>query len=131
MLEKLKLKANTLKEDAFTLYLAVRDPRTPWYVKLFVALVAAYAFSPIDIIPDFIPILGYLDDIILLPVGIALAIKMVPQEVLTECSIRAKETIHEPKPVSRFAGAVVIAIWLFLFILCAVWIKEVAETNDS
>lgn len=129
MLEKLKLKAIALKKDSYALYLAARDPRTPWYVKFFVAGLAAYAFSPIDLIPDFIPILGYLDDILLLPIGIALAIKMVPQQVLVECRLRAKDRINGPKPVSRVAGAVVIAIWLLLFALCAVWVKEVAETN--
>lgn len=127
MLEKLKLKAIALKKDSYALYLAARDPRTPWYVKFFVAGLAAYAFSPIDLIPDFIPILGYLDDILLLPIGIALAIKMVPQQVLAECCLRAHDRINGPKPVSRIAGAVIIAIWMLLIVLCIFWIIAVVK----
>jgi len=127
VLEKLKLKAIALKKDSYALYLAARDPRTPWYVKFFVAGLAAYAFSPIDLIPDFIPILGYLDDILLLPIGIALAIKMVPQQVLVECRLRAQDRINDPKPVRRVAGAVIIAIWMLLIALCVFWIIEVVK----
>ena len=127
MLEKLKLKAIALKKDSYALYLAARDPRTPWYVKFFVAGLAAYAFSPIDLIPDFIPILGYLDDILLLPIGIALAIKMVPQQVLAECRLRAHDRTNGPKPVSRVAGAVIIAIWMLLIVLCVFWIIAVVK----
>ena len=85
------------------------------------ACVVAYAFSPIDLIPDFIPILGYLDDLILIPVGIALAIKLVPDSVLTDCRARAQEIMQKGKPVSRVAGAVIVLIWLMLVILCIVW----------
>ncbi|MCL5612169.1 MAG: YkvA family protein, partial [Chloroflexi bacterium] len=75
MLDKLKQRARTLKHETIALYFAFRDPRTPWYAKIFAALVVAYAFSPIDLIPDFIPVLGYLDDLILVPAGIALAVR--------------------------------------------------------
>ena len=121
MLTKLRQWANHLKGETFVLYLAARDPRTPWYAKLLVACVVAYAFSPIDLIPDFIPILGYLDDLILIPVGIALAIKLVPDSVLTDCRARAQEIMQKGKPVSRVAGAVIVLIWLMLVILCIVW----------
>ena len=117
----LKQRAHQLEAEIFALYLAARDPRTPWYTKLLVAGIVAYAFSPIDLIPDFIPVLGYLDDLILLPIGIALAIKLVPQQVLAECRARAQETIQNGKPVSRVGGAVIVLIWLVLAALCLVW----------
>lgn len=85
LLENLKQRARGLKAETFALYLAARHPRTPWYAKLFVAGIVAYAFSPMDLIPDFVPVLGYLDDLILLPLGIAVAIKMIPASVLAEC----------------------------------------------
>lgn len=88
----------------------------------------AYAFSPIDLIPDFIPILGYLDDLVLIPMGIALAIKLVPPSVLAACRARAQEVMANDKPVSRIAGAVVVIIWLALAAalatLCSVWAYE-------
>lgn len=85
LLEKLKQRARHLKVETFALYLAARHPRTPWYAKLLVAGIVSYAFSPIDLVPDFIPVIGYLDDLILVPLGLALAIRMVPDPVLTEC----------------------------------------------
>ena len=121
LLEGLKKRARRLKAETFALYLAARDPRTPWYAKLLVAGIAAYAFSPIDLIPDFVPVLGYLDDLILIPLGIALAIKLVPPAVLAECRTRAQEAMQNGKPVSRIAGAVIIVIWLLLAMLCIVW----------
>lgn len=124
MLKKLKRRAHQLKSETFALYLAARDPRTPWYAKLLVAGVAAYAFSPIDLIPDFIPVIGYLDDIIIVPLGISLAIRMVPDAVMADCRARAEEATRDGKPVSRAAGVVVILIWLLLATLGAVWMYE-------
>ena len=103
------------------MYLAARDPRTPWYAKLLVAGIVAYAFSPIDLIPDFVPVLGYLDDLILIPLGIALAIKLVPQPVLAECRTRAQEILKNGTPVSWVAGVVIIVIWLILAVFCIMW----------
>ena len=123
-LAELKRRARHLKAETFALYLAARDPRTPWYAKLLVAGIVAYAFSPIDLIPDFVPVLGYLDDLILIPLGIALAIKLIPYSVLAECRARAQETIQNGKPVSRVAGAVIVVIWLALAALCFVWAYE-------
>ncbi len=123
-LARLKQRAQQLEAEAFALYLAARDPRTPWYAKLLVAGIAAYAFSPIDLIPDFVPVLGYLDDLILIPLGITLAIKLVPHQVLAECRARAQETIQNGKPVSRVAAAVIVLIWLVLASLCIVWAFE-------
>ena len=121
LLTELKQRVRHLKAETFALYLAARDSRTPWYAKLLVAGIVAYALSPIDLIPDFVPVLGYLDDLILIPIGIALAIKLVPPQVLAECRARAQETIQNGKPVSRIAGAVIVVIWLALATLCFVW----------
>jgi uncharacterized membrane protein YkvA (DUF1232 family) len=121
LLSKLKQRARHLKAETLALYLVARDPRTPWYAKLLVAGIVAYAFSPIDLIPDFVPVLGYLDDLILIPMGIALAIKLVPHPVLAECRARAQETAQHGRLVSRVAGTVIVAIWLGLAVLCLVW----------
>jgi len=124
LLAELKERARHLKAETFALYLAARDPRTPWYAKFLVAGIVAYAFSPIDLIPDFVPVLGYLDDLILIPIGIALAIKLIPNSVLAECRARAQETMRNEKPVSWVAGAVIVVIWLVLAALCIVWAYE-------
>ena len=106
------------------LYLAARHPETPWYAKVFVAGVVAYALSPIDLIPDFVPVLGYLDDLILIPLGIAVAIKMIPPHVLAECRSRALESTLDGKHASRIAAAVIIGIWLLVAALLAIWAHE-------
>ena len=121
MFEKLKQHAHRLKTETFALYLAAHDPRTPWYAKLLVAGIVAYAFSPIDLIPDFVPVLGYLDDLILIPLGITLAIKLIPNYVMDECRTRAEEASKSGKPASRVAGAIIIVIWVVLAALCIVW----------
>ena len=105
----LKQRARALKAETYVLYLAARHPGTPWYAKLLVAAIVAYALSPIDLIPDFVPVLGLLDDLLLIPLGIALAIRLVPPAVLAECRARAQE---RRKLVSRVAGAVIVVIWL-------------------
>ncbi len=110
-LEKFKEKARTLKREVYTLFLAYKDPRVPWYAKAFSACVVAYAFSPIDLIPDFVPVLGYLDDLVLVPLGIALAIKMIPVEVLVECRERAEAVMAQGKPVNKTAAVVIILLW--------------------
>ena len=124
LLADFKQRVGRLKAETFALYLAARHPGTPWYAKLFVAGIVAYAFSPIDLIPDFVPVLGYLDDLILIPMGIALAVRMVPPAVLAECRARAQEVMSQGKPVSRIAGAVIVAIWIALAVLFAVWAYE-------
>lgn len=124
LLTEFKQRVRRLKAETFALYLAARHPGTPWYAKLFIASIVAYAFSPIDLIPDFVPILGYVDDLILIPMGIALAIRMVPPAVLAECRARAQEVMSEDKPVSRIAGAVIALIWVALAVLLAVWAYE-------
>ncbi|MDH7486794.1 MAG: YkvA family protein [Anaerolineae bacterium] len=109
-----------LKRETYALYLAYRDPRTPWYARLFAACVVGYAFSPIDLIPDPVPILGYLDDLVLLPLGIAVAIRMIPPPVLAECRDRAQAAMEKGQPISWAAAAVIVAIWLLLAALAAI-----------
>jgi uncharacterized membrane protein YkvA (DUF1232 family) len=111
-LETWKARARQIKRDTYALYLAARDPRTPWPARLLAAVVVAYAFSPIDLIPDPIPILGYLDDLVLIPLGIALTIKLIPPDVLAEARVRAQEITS--KPTNWTAAAVILAIWLIL-----------------
>lgn len=108
-----------LKAETLALYYAVRDPRTPWYAKFLAGAVVAYAISPIDLIPDFVPVLGYLDDAILLPIGIWLALRLVPPEALAEARARAAAAVE--KPTSRTAAAVIVLIWVGLAALCAWW----------
>jgi uncharacterized membrane protein YkvA (DUF1232 family) len=121
-LHALKERAGRLKNETFALYLAARHPATPWYAKVLVAAIVAYALSPIDLIPDFIPVIGYLDDLILLPLGFALAVRLIPPAVLAECRLRAHEVLRSGRPVSRVAAAVIIAIWLALGVMVGVWI---------
>jgi len=104
--------ASRLRLEAFTLYLAYKDPRTPWYAKLWTAIVVAYAFSPIDLIPDFVPIVGLLDDLVLIPLGMAIAVKLIPQEVMRESRRLARQRIDGKKPINWIAGSIVIAIWI-------------------
>ena len=112
--------AGRLKSETHALYLAYRDPRVPWYAKLFAALVVGYAFSPIDLIPDAIPVLGYLDDLILVPLGVALAVRMIPEDVLSESRQKAREMVERgERPVSRAAAAVIVVLWLALAVLGA------------
>jgi uncharacterized membrane protein YkvA (DUF1232 family) len=113
-IEGWKQKAKQLKIEVYAIYLAYKDPRVPWYARIFAACVVGYAFSPIDLIPDPIPILGYLDDLILIPLGIALALKMIPEEVLAECREQAQELMTQNKPVNRIAAIVIITIWITL-----------------
>jgi uncharacterized membrane protein YkvA (DUF1232 family) len=115
--------ARKLKRETYTLYLACRDPRVPWYAKALAACVVGYALSPIDLIPDFIPILGYLDDLILVPLGITLALRMIPSPVLTECRERVDEAFPDGKPVSRAAAAIIICLWLVSGGLLFYWLR--------
>jgi uncharacterized membrane protein YkvA (DUF1232 family) len=114
LLAQWKRWAGQLKAETYALYLAYRDPRTPWYARVFAACVVGYAFSPIDLIPDPIPVLGYLDDLILVPLGIVLAVRMIPPAVLSECRQQAQALMEEGKPVNRAAAVAVVAIWLLL-----------------
>lgn len=113
---QIKTWAKNLKRKIFILYFACKDKRVPWYAKTFTAGVVAYAFSPIDLIPDFVPILGYLDDIIIVPLGIMLALKIIPINVIAECEMQAEEMLKNGKPKNWVAGSLIIIIWS-LFVL--------------
>ncbi len=117
MLEKLKTTAKRLKRDVMTLYFVARDSRTPLYARGLAFLVVGYALSPLDLIPDFIPVLGLLDDIILVPAGIWLVLKLVPKNVLDDARVRALK--QETRPVSLVGAVFMIAIWLIALFVTA------------
>jgi uncharacterized membrane protein YkvA (DUF1232 family) len=112
-----KQRARHLRLETYTIYLALKDPRVPWYARLFAACVVGYAFSPIDLIPDFVPVLGYLDDLILVPLGIAVTIQLIPSDVMIECRARSQAVMAEGKPTNWIAAGVIIAIWLLIVVL--------------
>lgn len=122
LLSSLRQRAARLRRETYALYLAARHPHTPWYAKLLVAGIVAYALSPVDLIPDFIPVLGYLDDLILLPLAIALALRLIPPAVLAVCRQRAAEALRPEAPTNRTAGIVVISLWLVLAVLGGYWL---------
>ncbi len=121
-IEQWKQRAGQLKVEVYAIYLAYRDPRVPWYARIFAACVVGYAFSPIDLIPDPIPILGYLDDLILIPLGIKVALAMIPANVMAESREKAQEVIRQGQPVNRVAAIVIVAIWLLLAALVIAFI---------
>jgi uncharacterized membrane protein YkvA (DUF1232 family) len=118
MLARLREWARLIKRDVVALYLAAGDPRVPWHAKALAACVAGYALSPIDLIPDFIPVLGYLDDLLLVPLGIWLVVSLVPPDVMSECRQRASESLQRPK--SNVAVVAIVAVWVLVAAL-AVW----------
>jgi uncharacterized membrane protein YkvA (DUF1232 family) len=104
--------ARRLKRDALTVWLLARDPRAPWHVKALALCVAGYAFSPIDLIPDFIPVLGYLDDLIIVPLGLWLVVRLTPPALVAELREEAEKRIASGRPVSHMAAAVIVAVWV-------------------
>jgi uncharacterized membrane protein YkvA (DUF1232 family) len=126
MFAKLHQRAQQLKEDSIALYLAGRDPRTPWYAKLLAAAIIGYVLSPIDLIPDFIPILGYVDDLILVPLAIAWAVKMIPPDVLRECRLQARQSRPSSKAAQRVVTLAILAVWSGLILLCLVRLGRMA-----
>jgi uncharacterized membrane protein YkvA (DUF1232 family) len=113
-LTKLKSYAKKLKQNLFVLYLSYKDSRVPWYAKFIAICVVAYAFSPIDLIPDFIPVLGYLDDLIIVPLGISFALKLIPHLIIEENRVKAEEMRQNGKPKNWFVGIIFIVIWVLL-----------------
>jgi uncharacterized membrane protein YkvA (DUF1232 family) len=116
MSKGLKHWARGIKGDVNALYLASRDPRVPWYAKLLAILVAGYALSPIDLIPDFIPVLGFLDDIILVPLGVLLVIRLIPADIMAEH--RRHAAAAQAKPISRIAAAFIVGVWIVSAVIC-------------
>ena len=123
--ESWKQRAKQLRSETYALYLAYKDPRVPWYAKVFAACLVGYVFSPIDLIPDFIPVVGLLDELVVVPVGVILARKMIPNEVLADCQRKSQEVIREGKPVNYMAAIVVIAVWLLFAALAAIVVIRV------
>jgi uncharacterized membrane protein YkvA (DUF1232 family) len=119
MKDRLRDWARVIKSDVHALYLASRDPRVPWYAKVLAVAVADYALSPIDLIPDFVPVLGYLDDVILVPLGIVLVIRLIPPEIMAEH--RELAAAAQELPVSGTAAVVIASIWAASILLC-VWL---------
>jgi uncharacterized membrane protein YkvA (DUF1232 family) len=122
--ETWKQQARQLKVETYALYLAYQDPRVPWYARIVAGGVVAYAFSPIDLIPDFIPILGYLDDLLLVPLGIRLALALIPAAVMAESREKARERLAQGKPVSWAAAGFIVLIWLLLAALAIFWVWQ-------
>jgi len=110
-------RVHDLKRDVVAIAFAVRDPRVPWYAKAVGACVVAYALSPIDLIPDFVPVLGYLDDLVLVPLGLLLVLRLIPADILAEHRVAAAAVVE--RPVSRAGAAVVIVIWVLAAALLA------------
>jgi uncharacterized membrane protein YkvA (DUF1232 family) len=121
MITKLKNKARNLKKETYTLYLVYKDSRVSWWKKLFLGIVIGYAFSPIDLVPDFIPIVGYLDDLILVPIGISIALKLIPKEIIEECRKKVMEEKKEELPVGKKTTIVIIFIWIIGLGLMLIW----------
>jgi uncharacterized membrane protein YkvA (DUF1232 family) len=126
-MQRWKQRVKLLKKETYAIYIACKDPRVPWYAKIFAGFVIAYAFSPIDLIPDVIPILGYLDDLVLVPLGIILVLKMIPPVVLAECREQAEAVMARSKPTSWIAALVIVAIWLCFGILAVVWLGRILK----
>src|ERR671933_1178741 len=118
--ESWKQRVKQLRSETYALYLAYKDPRVPWYAKVFAACLVGYVFSPIDLIPDFIPVVGLLDELVVVPVGVILARKMIPDEVLADCRRESREVMREGKPVNYVSAIVVITVWLLFAALAAI-----------
>jgi uncharacterized membrane protein YkvA (DUF1232 family) len=127
-----RTKSNQLQNEIVALYLAYKHPRTPWYAKVLAALIIGYALSPIDLIPDFVPVVGYLDDLIVVPAGIVLLIKIIPRDILEECRAKAQYDFLKKKPKNWIAAFIIILIWLLAIylILNLIW-PFVYETTGA
>ena len=111
MLNRLRLRARELKREAYAVYLAARDPRTPWYVKALIFFVVVHTFSPMDLIPDFIPVLGYLDDLIITPSGLWLAVRLIPPEVLADAR-KTAATHSVDERIGKIGTVLIVLVWL-------------------
>ncbi len=119
--QALKARTRALKIELLALALAAKDPRTPWYAKLIVAGCVAYALSPVDLIPDAIPVVGLIDDLIFVPLAAALAVRFIPAQVLAECRARSREIDARTPKLSRTAWFLIVAVWIAAVVLIALW----------
>jgi uncharacterized membrane protein YkvA (DUF1232 family) len=122
-----KQRVRQLKKETYAIYIACKDPRVPWYARVLAGFVVAYALSPIDLIPDAIPILGYLDDLVLVPLGIILVLRMIPPGVLAECREKAEAVMAQGKPTSKIATITIGAIWVLLGVLGVIWVGRILK----
>ena len=123
-----KTKSAQLKSEIYALYLAYKHPRTPWYAKVLAALIIGYALSPIDLIPDFIPVVGYFDDLIIVPLGIALLVKIIPGDILEECRAKAEADLSKRKP-NWIAAIIIVLIWILAIYLILTLIRPLVFLN--
>jgi uncharacterized membrane protein YkvA (DUF1232 family) len=126
-LKSWKAKSKQFKTEVVALYLASKHPGTPWYAKVLAALIIGYALSPIDLIPDFIPVIGYLDDLIIIPAGIALLIKIIPRDILEECRAKAQSDVLNRKSKNWVAGVIIVFIWLLAVYLFLSFVLRLAK----
>ena len=129
LMDRLRAQAVLCKADVLALYLVARDPRTPWLAKAVIAGVVAYALSPVDLIPDFIPVIGYLDDLILIPLGVALAIRLTPHEIIEECREAARQRFTGGKPQSWMAAGTIVLVWLITAGALLAWVRQNLPTG--
>jgi uncharacterized membrane protein YkvA (DUF1232 family) len=127
-MERWNQRARHLKREVYALYLACKDPRVPWYARVLALCVVGYAFSPIDLIPDFIPILGHVDDLILIPLGVAAVIKLIPPPVLNESRDKAQAVLSQQKPTNWVAAGVIVLIWLLLAAASLLLLQRVLQS---
>jgi len=127
MLEKIKVKARDLKKETYVLYLVYKDSRVSWWKRMFLGIVIGYALSPIDLVPDFIPVLGYLDDLILVPAGIYIAIKLIPGEIIEDCRKRAMEENKIGLPSGKKTTLVIITVWITGLLILLSWVIDLLE----
>jgi uncharacterized membrane protein YkvA (DUF1232 family) len=127
MIQRWKQWAHRLKTETYALYYAYKDPRSPWYAKLLAAFVVAHTLSPIDMIPDFIPVLGYLDDLIITPLGLALVLRMIPEEVMIDARQKAVMSMEESDRAGRVGMIIILCIWAIIAILVVFWLIKVIQ----
>jgi len=120
MLDRIKQWARTIRRDVIALWIAARDPRVPWHAKALATAIAAYALSPVDLIPDFIPVLGYLDDLVIVPVGILLVVRLIPAPLMAEFREQAAAIAQQPR--STIAAVIIVLIWLAVATLAGWWL---------
>ena len=124
MLDRWKKRAQRLKTETYALYIAYKDPRVPWYAKVLTAFIVAHTLSPIDLIPDFIPVFGYLDDLIITTLGLTLALKMIPEEVMIEARQEAELSMGKMDRVARVGMIIVVSIWILVGVLLFLWVSK-------
>jgi len=131
LLQNLKQRARALNTEVYALYLAYKRPEVPWTAKIIIALTIGYALSPIDLIPDFIPVFGFLDDIFIVPAGIALSIRLIPGPVMKQCREQAAELFRDKKPKVRYAWLVVVYSWLLILSIVFIFARKFSRPDHA